>query len=352
MSNKNVTVKLSYLVWIISIIAAWGVFLVYAWFSHKVNFKAQILNFIFTVTVLVGGRIALNSQKITGQHEISAALLTVIMGMPYMIMPGCGTMALLVPLIYGFSGTLQDEYGDNYIYDIKQCLTFGITACLMIVVKVFVDKATFDSIGSKFIMILMNVFIIAGVVIQTVLLFYHLESTQEDLIENIDSVREEAMIDPLTGIQNRGMLNEVIEEQKSGIDTFSIIMLDVDHFKKVNDTYGHVFGDTVLKTLARVLVKACGENNLPFRYGGEEFIIICKNCDISGAKDLAEKIRKGFQNYTFDHEGKELHFTLSAGVSEVPYGTDQDPSEIIAKSDDALYEAKNTGRNKVVAHQD
>ena len=69
MSNKNVTVKLSYLVWIVSIIAAWIVFLVYAWFSHKVNFKAQILNFIFTVTALMGGRIALNSQKITGQHE-------------------------------------------------------------------------------------------------------------------------------------------------------------------------------------------------------------------------------------------------------------------------------------------
>ena len=352
MSNKKVTAKLSYIVWVLSIVCAWTVFLAYAASSRKYNVKLQTLNFLFTVAMLAAGKFALESEKVTSRHEISAATITGILGAPYLFTPGCGTVALLVPLIYGFSGTLKDEYGDGYVFDLKQCIVTGITASFMMLAKTLVDHVSFTTLPSKLVLSLMNTFVIIGVTIQTALLFYNMESRQEELIEHIDAAKEEATIDPLTGIQNRSMLEEVITRQQNSIDTFSLIIMDIDNFKKVNDTYGHVFGDTVLKRLAKILVKVSEDHSIPFRYGGEEFVVVCKNMEIDRAAELAEKIRIGFKNSVFGTDTqKNLHFTVSIGITEVPYGSKAAPSELIARSDEALYRAKKEGKDRVVEWQ-
>jgi diguanylate cyclase (GGDEF)-like protein/PAS domain S-box-containing protein len=155
-----------------------------------------------------------------------------------------------------------------------------------------------------------------------------------------------ATTDRLTQVFNRTKFHEVIKKEleraKRYSHSLSMIMFDIDHFKKVNDTYGHTVGDYVLQTLTQIVKENLREIDYLVRWGGEEFIIIAPETDIEKAEVLAERIRNGTENYIFDQVGA---ITISLGVAQLKKDDTEDT--FIKRVDDAMYLAKQRGRNRV-----
>jgi two-component system cell cycle response regulator len=159
-----------------------------------------------------------------------------------------------------------------------------------------------------------------------------------------------ANFDSLTGLHNRqailGKLREIINHAKRYKKNFSLIMLDLDHFKKVNDRYGHLTGDDVLEKVAALIGRNIRNTDVAGRYGGEEFIIILTQTDLPSASDVAERIRKVIERAEMrDSAGNVFSITVSQGLSGWEPG--EDAYSLISRADEALYKAKENGRNRV-----
>ncbi|HHW36046.1 MAG TPA: sensor domain-containing diguanylate cyclase [Bacillales bacterium] len=162
-------------------------------------------------------------------------------------------------------------------------------------------------------------------------------------------LNKQIQIDGLTGLYNRKTFDSVMKEFIAKKVPFSLILLDIDHFKKVNDTYGHLVGDEVLRYLANMIKSISASCELCFfRYGGEEFVILTKSENLDMAFDVAEKLRMKIAETT-SPTGKPI--TVSMGVTLASF-EDQSPGEIISRADEALYESKTTGRNKTTIFND
>ena len=161
-----------------------------------------------------------------------------------------------------------------------------------------------------------------------------------------------ATTDGLTGLFNRRTFNQLLEQRVREAQRYnrpvSLLLLDVDHFKKVNDTYGHPAGDAVLRGVARLAQKAARDTDLVARYGGEEMALILPETDLKGALVMAERIRAAVQAGKHATDQGNLQVTLSVGVSTWPQGG-QSPEELLESADKALYRAKQAGRNRVMA---
>ena len=162
---------------------------------------------------------------------------------------------------------------------------------------------------------------------------------------------EQAIRDPLTSLYNRRYLEETIEREVHRADRenlpLSIIMLDLDHFKQVNDTYGHDAGDLMLKMLSGLLQKECRKGDVACRYGGEEFCIIMPGAPLEIASERAERWRILFSQQSMKYKNKTVHATASFGVATYPHHG-LDGRQVIASADQALYVAKQNGRNQVM----
>ena len=158
-------------------------------------------------------------------------------------------------------------------------------------------------------------------------------------------------IDGLTQIYNKRYFLETIEREMGRAQRYrrdlSLIMFDIDHFKKINDTYGHLAGDYVLKQLAAVIKSRIRREDILSRYGGEEFSIILPEIDTYNAMQFAEKIRRLTEKSVFRFEDTEIPVTISIGVTSLTPDT-TDPTEFVKHADEKLYEAKEQGRNRVV----
>jgi len=161
----------------------------------------------------------------------------------------------------------------------------------------------------------------------------------------------EATRDALTGLVNRRVLSQKLEqeiEQGGGADVpMSVLLFDLDLFKRINDTYGHHAGDTVLQAFSEILRSHCGDNHLVGRYGGEEFLAILPATDVEDARTLAEKIRKACHRYTVytAEDYKPINFTTSIGVAlRKP---EERSRELLSRVDQGLYKAKSSGRDLV-----
>jgi len=167
-----------------------------------------------------------------------------------------------------------------------------------------------------------------------------------------EKLQKLAITDELTGIYNRRKFNEValmgLNRAKRNKTPLSIIIIDIDHFKIVNDTYGHTTGDDVLKTIAKNIAESLRSLDIFARYGGEEFIICLPETSIIAAQNVAERIRSCINDLTFhDKQNNQFKISLSLGVSQIKEYS-QTIEDIIRDADKALYEAKSQGRNKVV----
>jgi diguanylate cyclase (GGDEF)-like protein len=157
--------------------------------------------------------------------------------------------------------------------------------------------------------------------------------------------------DPLTGINNRAALGSTLEREVSlaqrHATALSVIMLDLDHFKQINDLHGHAAGDCVLRTLAAQLGQCTRSSDVVFRYGGEEFVIVLRSTDLRGAALLAERVRRAVEGLRVDCDGAGVRLTISAGVASLAGG---DTAEsLLRRADKALYRSKADGRNRVTA---
>lgn len=158
--------------------------------------------------------------------------------------------------------------------------------------------------------------------------------------------------DALTRIYNRHtfddrLVYELKRRQRYGHE-LSLLMVDLDHFKAVNDTYGHKAGDMVLREMGAILRKALRSTDLAARYGGEEFVVLLPHTSEVDAHMLAERIRSLVESATFSFEGREFSVTASIGVAAMEAGCFNRDEDLLLKADKALYEAKNNGRNMVV----
>lgn len=163
-------------------------------------------------------------------------------------------------------------------------------------------------------------------------------------------VEEMSRTDGLTELYRRGYFNERLKEEelraKRSNSRFSILMMDIDHFKKVNDTYGHQAGDMVLKTVAEILKSSIYETDFAARYGGEEFVVLFPKTDPDGLKIKAEKIRQKIEETEIAVGLEKIKVTASFGVAHYPKNG-QKAEEVLHRADMSLYKSKQTGRNKV-----
>ena len=167
----------------------------------------------------------------------------------------------------------------------------------------------------------------------------------------MEHLRESSLRDAMTGLYNRRFLEEyvttLVAASQRRQSPFSVLMLDLDYFKQVNDTFGHEAGDKVLKTLAETLVKSVRTSDMVIRYGGEEFLIVLLDTSAEAAMEVAEKIRAKVEGTKISLPGTMLQKTISIGVSEFPVDTDTF-WQVLKFADIALYEAKSQGRNRVI----
>ncbi len=195
-------------------------------------------------------------------------------------------------------------------------------------------------------MVIFNRFLAIFVIVITTMFVIDRKNSEEKIIKLNKKLHALAHKDPLTGTQNRLAFMKAIEEEieraKRYKTPLSIIMFDIDFFKKINDTYGHGIGDEVLKKLAETIEKNLRKTDKLFRIGGEEFIIILPNTNIENAKIVAEKLRKAICKTDF---GKPGRITISLGVTSFTKEDNED--SFLDRVDKALYMAKNNGRNRV-----
>jgi len=156
-----------------------------------------------------------------------------------------------------------------------------------------------------------------------------------------------AQKDALTGVGNRAALNEAlarkIEVAQRHKRTLGMIILDIDHFKKINDTYGHSTGDCLLKALTRTAEKTIRISDQLFRYGGEEFVVLLPETGLKGVKNLAERIRSNIEALNCVCNGNHIKITASFGIATL--NVDESEESFFIRADKALYEAKDNGRN-------
>jgi diguanylate cyclase (GGDEF)-like protein len=194
-----------------------------------------------------------------------------------------------------------------------------------------------------------------GIIVEALFLSYLLSyriKILEEMKKSQAELKRLSVTDPLTALHNRRYFDTAAEHllkiSRRMKQNLSVIMMDIDSFKHVNDTYGHTVGDDVLVKLALKLKEISRESDVVCRFGGEEFIILLPVTDIEGAMTLAEKIREECSLLRILSDKDELFsFTLSLGVSQVDYNHDEDIKIAINKADKALYNAKNSGKNQV-----
>jgi len=162
---------------------------------------------------------------------------------------------------------------------------------------------------------------------------------------------EHAATDPLTGLSNRRHIEPQLQGETARAlrhrATFSIIMADLDHFKRINDQYGHDAGDEVLREVANRLKTMLRTEDRPARWGGEEFLVLLTDTDLDQAATVAEKIRAGIADTPIEVNGHSIDMTISIGVAE--HTGEDEPLNLIRRADQALYRAKDEGRNRVCA---
>jgi diguanylate cyclase (GGDEF)-like protein len=182
------------------------------------------------------------------------------------------------------------------------------------------------------------------------------ENFAQELKKANERLRDMAFKDGLTGLYNHRYFQDLMDSELSRAirykRPFSLIMLDLDHFKKINDKYGHPVGDLVLKEVSKTIKITVRDSDIAARYGGEEFAIVLPETELKGAAMAAERLRKAIEQLEIDSKGCRIDVTVSVGVTCYhPTIEKIEKSEILAEADNALYNSKNKGRNMISIHK-
>ncbi len=215
------------------------------------------------------------------------------------------------------------------------CLPFSISEEYSITLLIYTDTKGELARIKELIPIITNYFEITEPVLQTKTL--------------MDQLSEKSLRDPMTSLYNRRFFDEYIETNITESSHLSLMMIDIDLFKNVNDTYGHDVGDRVIKEVAQLFKRVLKGSDLAVRFGGEEFVVITFNTDSTIAIKIANEIREEFAKIIFTTSIEKFSKTLSIGIANFPEDS-IDSVEVLKYADIALYHAKNTGRNRVVTY--
>jgi diguanylate cyclase (GGDEF)-like protein len=175
---------------------------------------------------------------------------------------------------------------------------------------------------------------------------------ERELTQSNLRLHDKAMRDALTGLYNRGYLEESLDREASRArrrnQPLGVMMIDIDHFKRCNDTFGHAAGDAVLRTLGQYLLSLARGEDIPCRYGGEEFVLVMTHASPATVQERAERLRLGVQELNIECDGRNVGpITLSVGIAMFPDHGESGQAVLLA-ADAALYRAKQAGRNRVV----
>ena len=177
--------------------------------------------------------------------------------------------------------------------------------------------------------------------------------------DNLDEVfqrqmYESALRDGLTKAFNKKYFTDRLESEVTfslrHSSSLTLVMFDIDHFKKINDTHGHQAGDAVLTDLSALMMMSLRTEDVFARYGGEEFAVICRGSDVAQAQVIGERLRRGAEGRQFAYDGKIIPVTISVGLAGMPDPAIKDASALVSAADAALYRSKQGGRNRVSVH--
>ncbi len=181
------------------------------------------------------------------------------------------------------------------------------------------------------------------------------EAASQTLQKQNKLLEKLSITDSLTGLYNRKKLDDILADQlarfKRNQRPFALLMLDIDHFKKLNDTYGHLAGDQVLASVARTFSNSIRNIDFVARYGGEEFVIVLPETALSAARDMAERILTQVRSASYQFNDQSIAVTLSIGVA-MSRSSDESADTLLARTDRMLYEAKRAGRDRVICTDD
>jgi two-component system cell cycle response regulator len=191
----------------------------------------------------------------------------------------------------------------------------------------------------------------AGELVARVKVQLKIKALQDELKKSNELLKELSNTDPLTNLNNRRYLtkalnSEFLRAERTG-DCLSLIILDIDNFKKINDTYGHQNGDKVLSSIAEVTQTHLRCYDIAARYGGEEFVLVLPGTSLVGGEEVAERLREEVEAISFAPPMDKLTVTISLGVALFPSPLVDDMESLIRQADEALYRAKQKGRNRV-----
>lgn len=168
-------------------------------------------------------------------------------------------------------------------------------------------------------------------------------------------LEELSATDELTGVYNRRHLMQRLKEAFAEVERYhhplSLMLFDIDHFKQINDTYGHSAGDDVLRALPGIIKPKVRQEDIMARYGGEEFVLLLPNTTCTAAVELADRVREMVASHTFTCGSQKLHITISIGVAGLPVDEVATPEEMLDIADKRLYVAKHLGRNRVIGRE-
>jgi len=172
---------------------------------------------------------------------------------------------------------------------------------------------------------------------------------------NYDNILQKSHYDKLTGLYNRCYFDEAYSQQialaKRYLKDFTVLFLDIDNFKSVNDTHGHKVGDIVLKSIADIITKEKRDSDIAARYGGEEFVLLLSHSDNISSYIFAERLRQKIAKLEFSCTDKELKVTVSGGIASFPFNS-SNPEDLVEMADSAMYLAKGAGKNRIAHYKD
>jgi diguanylate cyclase (GGDEF)-like protein len=301
-------------------------------------------NIILYIIIRTGLNLKMPDPSLTA-IQMCVAILVVMYGM-YFAHESRGVLLLVYIIILLFGIFRLNTRSFLYI-SVFTLLTYGIDIAILHFYRPQGVNFHMEYLQWGVLALVLVAFSIIGGYISS--LRQNLSIIKSEQAKSIEIIREMAIRDELTGLYNRRHLLELLEFEKNrssrGGGLFCLAMLDIDHFKNVNDTRGHLAGDAVLRAVATMINKTLRNTEFCGRYGGEEFLIVLAQTDIKGALIGAERVRTNIENIPFPNLGSDFKVTVSIGLSE--YQIREDVDKIIARADEALYRAKKSGRNRV-----
>ena len=327
---------------------------IYCWWQGMIPFRlvaeflvaCLLINSVFWYLIHTGRNLKFRDPSMTSVQMI-VSLLPPLWVMAFLDAGQARAIFLLIAIVPMLFGILALSTRQFIMVGLWFCGLYGLLLLGLWVYRPHVLNSELEILQTvAFLLVMAEITVIGGFISG---LRGKLRQRNRELGAAMEQIRELVNVDSLTGVYNRRRLFEVIHEESSRYSrspgSFSICLLDIDHFKQVNDTYGHQAGDIILKAVAQGVAGDLRTIDCFGRYGGEEFLIVLPQTPLDGARIKAERVLARVASLKFPLIGDGFQITVSIGVAE--YHNDETTDDTLQRADKALYEAKDAGRNVV-----